>query len=78
MKLDALLPILFVIYEDIYMYMYYHSFYSLCVIRGFNEEKQLFSLEQLEYDVYKSENDTKNRKIMTLDNHFNITISSNK
>ena len=38
-------------------------------------KKQLISLEKLEYDVYKNENDTKIQKLITLDDFFKISIS---
>ena len=42
------------------------------------KKKQLISLEKLEYDVYKNENDIKIKKIITLDEYFKISIISNK
>lgn len=41
-------------------------------------KKQLISLEKLEYDVYKNENDTKIKKRITLDDFFKISIIKNK
>ena len=37
-------------------------------------QKKLISLEQLEYQVYKNENETKIKKLITLDDIFNIRI----
>ena len=42
------------------------------------KKKQLISLEKLEYDVYKNENDTKIKKLITLDDYFEISIIKNK
>ena len=42
------------------------------------KKKQLISLEKLEYNVYKNENDIKIKKIITLDEYFKISIISNK
>jgi|LakMenE18May11ns_1017448.scaffolds.fasta_scaffold7302539_2 hypothetical protein len=42
------------------------------------KKKQLISLEKLEYDVYKNENDIKVKKLITLDEYFKITIIQNK
>ena len=41
-------------------------------------KKQLISLEKLEYDVYKNENDTKINKLITLYDFFKISIIKNK
>ena len=37
-------------------------------------QKKLISLEQLEYEVYKNDNETKIKKLITLDDIFNIRI----
>jgi hypothetical protein len=37
-------------------------------------QKKLISLEQLEYQVYKNENEIRIKKIITLDDIFNIRI----
>ena len=42
------------------------------------KKKQLISLEKLEYDVYKNENDIKTKNLNTLDEYFKITIIQNK
>ena len=42
------------------------------------KKKQLISLEKLEYDVYKNENDAKIKKLVTLDDYFEISIIKNK
>jgi hypothetical protein len=42
------------------------------------KKKQLISLEKLEYDVYKNENDAKIKKLITLDDYFEISIIKNK
>ena len=42
------------------------------------KKKQLISLEKLEYDVYKNENDIKVKKLITLDEYFKVSIISNK
>jgi hypothetical protein len=42
------------------------------------KEKQLISLEKLEYDLYKNENDAKIKKLITLDDFFKISIIKNK
>ena len=41
-------------------------------------QKKLISLEQLEYEVYKNDNETKIKKLITLDDIFNITIIPKK
>ena len=38
------------------------------------KKKQLISLEKLEYDVYKNENDAKIKKLITLDDFFKFSI----
>ncbi len=38
------------------------------------KKKQLISLEKLEYDVYMNENDTKIKKLITLDDYFENDI----
>jgi hypothetical protein len=35
-------------------------------------------MEKLEYDVYKNENDAKIKKLITLDDYFEISIIKNK
>jgi len=37
-------------------------------------QKKLISLEQLEYEVYKNDNETKIKKLITLDDIFIIRI----
>ena len=41
-------------------------------------QKKLISLEQLEYEVYKNENEIRIKKLITLDDIFNITIIPKK
>ncbi len=41
-------------------------------------KKQLISLEKLEYDVYKNENNTKLKKLITLDDFLKNSIIKNK
>ena len=42
------------------------------------KKRNLISLEKLEYDVYKNENDAKIKKLITLDDYFEISIIKNK
>ena len=42
------------------------------------EKKQLISLEKLEYDVFKNDDDIKTKKLITLDEYFKVSIISNK
>ncbi len=37
-------------------------------------QKKLISLEQLEYEVYKNDNEIRIKKLITLDDIFNIRI----
>ena len=37
-------------------------------------QKKLISLEQLEYEVYKNDNDAKIKKLIRLDDYFEISI----
>ena len=41
-------------------------------------KKRLISLERLEYDVYKNDNDIRIKKLITLDEYFKVSIISNK
>ena len=42
------------------------------------KKKQLISLEKLEYDVFKNDDDIKTKKLITLDEYFKVSIISNK
>ncbi len=42
------------------------------------KKRNLISLESLEYEVYKNDNDAKIKKIIPLDDFFKITIIRNK
>ena len=42
------------------------------------KKRNLISLESLEYEVYKNENNTEIKKRITLDDFFKITIIRNK
>ncbi len=55
-----------------------HSFYSLFFLENLMKKKQLIILEKLEYDVYKNENETKIKKLITLDDYFEISTIKNK
>ena len=52
--------------------------FSIFNLENLMKKKQLISLEKLEYDVYKNENDIKVKKLITLDEYFKITIIQNK